>query len=409
MIRNKRNKAIVLSCIFVLFFQACSSQTDNERAVDSTAVEETINTNITNGDEQVTPTPFESGNSNDFYEEPLTEDYTILYNYYTLLDEEYSKHPPAIISGKSSGSYFPRAGIGIDGKLYFSQGRPLYADDTIFTYDFNTGNIQTVYNTSSTFDFWSYCNGYIYFIDDNDSHTLTKIDSSGNFIQSCEIDYKYYDQDNFIPCNDGKVIFINRSGELCLISPDFDNITVLPYPQKTIEHGLQQDVKDYYLSGYYNNTLYVQVEHSMYALDLSSLTWRTVNANNCCDYGMNKCFGKYMLSDCCIYDMEADEEISYNQSAKYNIEYYGGSLNIVNGSRLLTHKKENTWCKVQFPKNNQSLATYDIVPLGNIGEVSWDQICKVDDTYYIVRDKYGSFLHTYEKGNAEETPLYTKY
>ena len=335
------------------------------------------------------------------------DDYSIgeissLYEYYQPLADEYENNPPAIISGTINGSYMPNAGIGIDGKIYFSQGTPLYKDDTIFTLDLETNVIDEVYHSSSTFVYWGYCNGNIYIVEDNDNGMLKKIDSNGNLLQSCEIDHNYYHIDNLVPTYDGIVFYKNRSGKYCMISEDFNTISELPYPQKTIEHGLTENIKDCYINGYYKGNLYMTADKKLYKLNLNTLQWSNPNAPNTYAYGTNRCAGKYMLSRFTVYDMEKDEEIAINEDANFNLSYFGGTLNI--------KSMDNMWYKVQYPRNNQRVAAYDQVPLAYLGYAgdSEKTVNKLNDTYYLLRDKYGTFLYTYELGDESEQVLYRK-
>lgn len=329
-----------------------------------------------------------------------------LFAYYDLLNEEYEKY------GYDSGFYALNStiAVGLGNHKFdysFSVINPHlltgFDSENIYTYDTSTKEFKVLFHCDG--GGYYYNNGFYYRREEKDNILhIEKMDMEGNVISAADISHtdanisdtsKMYF--NFITEN-GFIItynFYDSFGttvreDYRIISPDLQTITTLP--QKAGEHGILQDVTNPQFIASYKNKIY---SSSGSYLDTDTMTWTDVDEKLT---GFRGHIGKYLIlsevdgTSTRIYDMEKDEVIAKIATAS-KTSNFGGKYSYV--------LKNNQWYQVQFPSDGSYLDFNNYEPLGTETVSEYDYTI-LDDTYYLVKDDYGIFLRTYEKGEAEE-------
>ena len=329
-----------------------------------------------------------------------------LFAYYDLLNEEYEKY------GYDSGFYALNStiAVGLGNHKFdysFSVINPHlltgFDSENIYTYDTSTKEFKVLFHCDG--GGYYYNNGFYYRREEKDNILhIEKMDMEGNVISTADISHtdanisdtsKMYF--NFITEN-GFIItynFYDSFGttvreDYRIISPDLQTITTLP--QKAGEHGILQDVTNPQFIASYKNKIY---SSSGSYLDTDTMTWTDVDEKLT---GFRGHIGKYLIlsevdgTSTRIYDMEKDEVIAKIATAS-KTSNFGGKYSYV--------LKNNQWYQVQFPSDGSYLDFNNYEPLGTETASEYDYTI-LDDTYYLVKDDYGIFLRTYEKGEAEE-------
>lgn len=340
-----------------------------------------------------------------------TEEETInpeLFSYYDLLNEEYEKY------GCDSGFYtlngMRNAGWGVAEIAYnFVVVNPhlltSFDSENIYTYDTTTKEFKVLFPCDGSY---YYNHGFYYRRQEADGILhIEKMDMEGNIIATGDIShadanlsdeshdmyFNFITENGFIITNYSYSSFGDTVLEdFRMISPDLQTVTALP--QKAGEHGIMEDVKNPQFIASYQNKVYSAL--GTY-LDTDTMTWNDLDTSLT---GFRGCIGKYLIlrSDNItqIYDMEKDEIIATASTASYTRDFArtcSGKYNYI--------LKDSQWYRVQYPSDGSSVDFSTAEPLGT--ETASEDDCTVlDDTYYLVKDNYGIFLRTFEKGETEE-------
>ena len=328
-----------------------------------------------------------------------------LFAYYDLLNEEYEKY------GYDSGFYalnrtkdvgFGHYKIDYSFSVINSHLLTGFDSENIYTYDTSTKEFKVLFHCDG--GGYYYNNGFYYRREEKDNTLhIEKMDMEGNVISAADISHAdanisdtsnmYF---NFITEN-GFIItynFYDSFGttvreDYRIISPDLQTITTLP--QKAGEHGIMQDVTNPEFIASYKNKIYSSGSY----LDTDTMTWTDIDEKLT---GVRGHIGKYLIlsevdgSSTRIYDMEKDEIIAQIATAS-KTSNFGGTYSYI--------LKNNQWYQVQYPSDGSSINLSQYEPLGTETVSEYDYTI-LDDTYYLVKDDYGIFLRTYEKGEAEE-------
>lgn len=296
----------------------------------------------------------------------------------------------------------------------------------ILTYDINTQELKELFPVEDVKENTYYYHDNYYYrvtgIDTtnslNETHSLhlEKIDMDGNIVLSSDIShsdiqqncpspdqiYGHYVLIDFITDNGGIIFhrYVSSSGDprgYYIISSDWK--TTMPLPQKAGEHGIMEDVS----SSSFSLKFIANYKNKIYAfdgsyVDVENMTW-TESKADFRGYSANT-IGKYLIlqkeGTAKIYDMEKDEFLVESLTAPDFAKTYAGTCNYVK-------RDDNKWYQVQYPSDGSSVDFSKIEPLGTDTKLEHGYMYKIiNDTYYLVKDDYGIFLRTYEKGEEEE-------
>ena len=309
-----------------------------------------------------------------------------------------------------------------DNKIYFINTNP----DGDFTssdgytwgfYNIDTKEYTTTYNAAeplfetesgvyvSIYDSWYYDN-YFYAVYRCTSyevhnyyqyHCAVKMDKNGNVVKRIMFDEEvsiggivdgsliitYHDKDDY------------ESTFYYVYSSDLELLASFTRPSVPLSHGLSEPA---YVSDFfgYDGNIYAVANKRFYMMNIADSEWIEINIIEAPTAG----FGKYCIdiSDDCIIDVETGEKIyegylenDFSDNYFPNT-YFGGEYNIV--------LEDDRWNKVRY-SNGDSDTQYE--PLGmESGPGYYEYIAGLNETYYVFIDKYGIFLRTYEKGEAQE-------
>ena len=251
------------------------------------------------------------------------------------------------------------------------------------------------------------CAGYVYYVTLNTSPmslTLRKMDIQGNEVASAELPYVGDGDGSYISyiTPDGHVIVNynhprdNNFDGYYVYSPDLQTKTeITTKPQFKNEHGEMIECEKIPFGtnvstnspGYKNKALIWLNAGSAAWFDCDTMEWEYLELPEEYGYGFDcsQTIGKYAFCKNTIYDMEK-QEIVYTFGEEYPQGYYGGDAFI--------------------SRNNEF---YRLAPESGEKETvkKCDNVTKVtailDYDRYVVVDDYGVFVHTFEKGDSEET------
>lgn len=286
------------------------------------------------------------------------------------------------------------------------------------SYDIKTKEYTTTYNAAepvfkadssiyvSIYDSWYYDN-YFYAVYRCTSyevnnyyqyHCVVKMDVNGNVEKRIMFD----DDIHVAGIIDGKFIIEYhddddyKSTHYYVYSNDLEMLAYFTRPSIPLPHGLSEPA---YVSDFfgYDGKIYAIANQHFYRMNIENNEWTEVNIIEEPTLG----FGKYSIkaNDGCITDVETGEIIydgylaSYYSDEYFANTYFGGDYNIV--------LDDGVWYKGQYP---YGACTTDFDNCETMGKESadYDDIFQLNETYYILVDKYGVFLRTYEKGETQE-------
>lgn len=156
----------------------------------------------------------------------------------------------------------------------------------------------------------------------------------------------------------------------------------------------------------------------IYCLDTDNLTWSKVKAEKdgvtleSFIYSFSnyfKSFGKYLLINKAVYDMEKDEIIAVTASPYFALTYKGGKPLVGFDKTFNLEGDEGNFYNVKYTSDGSASVIEDThnKPFNYTNKHdSW--ILLIDDKYYVYNDKYGYFLRTYEKGEEGEEVILLK-
>lgn len=218
-------------------------------------------------------------------------------------------------------------------------------------------------------------------------------------------DINYYTGDIYTQ-PDGTMFFFAdcRSKNNCgyMISPDREKLTELPRPEVEVAHGIKE-ARDFKIVGCWNNKVFALAgDIGFCCLDTDSLTWETLDVEHIDKSSRFKTVGRYLLSDCTVFDMETKEIIVHNDNFSKNCgsfakSYYGGKHNII--------MKGNNWyfCRCASDGSDVDLKYFESY---SVDEQDAKAHYCISNEYYAYRDEYGYFLRRYETGADWEETLY---
>lgn len=205
---------------------------------------------------------------------------------------------------------------------------------------------------------------------------------------------------------DGTMFFFASGyGNSCgyMISPDREKLTELPRPAAELAHGIKES-RNFKIVGCWNNKVFALADDIGFCcLDTDSLTWETLDVEHIEKSGCFKTVGRYLLSDCTVFDMETKEIIVHNDNFSKNCEsfarsYYGGKYNV------MLNKNNRTWCFCRCASDGSDIDPkyYESYPYV---EESVHKCYPLSSEYYVYCDNYGDFLRRYETGEDWEAAI----
>lgn len=372
-----------------------------------------------------------TGNSGDSNSEE--NDIMGLYDYYSLLDAESQKY--GIGSGLElrEGRFMHLRGTNKIVRVFDT------SDLKIEIFDINTGEWSTI-KFPHHFGEQVYYNGKIYCAYDDTSWNSFTVLTCDQDIQSAPADqltftlkeerltedehwgWNTLELRQILINTDGDIILVNRARNdiesKCIhwVSADLeekkhiDAVTNIETDDgKTIEMEILT------INGFYKNKLFAglfptnkdNIEYSgSYILDIDTMKWRKS------EFKGSVAVGRYLVSAIGIYDMEDEKYIFYNDElAHYDAEegYYVGHIlsNNYYGGKYCIELKDNKWYFVQYPSKGSDVI-YNESQSYEIPEDLSDEDNKVtalSDKYYLISNKSGTFVRTYEGGKNGEVKL----
>ena len=247
------------------------------------------------------------------------------------------------------------------------------------------------------------CSGYIYYRVrdiDTSSDSFHKADIHGNEVAvSDPIPMGNCEELLFIVPDGHVMTFDYTSGNYhyYVYSPDLKTKTELTTkPQFKNEHGEMTDytsnlTQNNFIAGYKNRAYYYTGTGCGSYLDCETMEWVNFDLPEEFEngFGFIKSVGKYALCARAVFDMET-LDTAYTFGG-YNLkDYYGGDACI----EFPTTSTADFYRLTPDSGNKESFKTYD-----NITKYS----AVIDYDRYVVVDDYGVFVHTFEKGDSEET------
>lgn len=250
------------------------------------------------------------------------------------------------------------------------------------------------------------CNGFLYTLNKDKTNAknamIYKMNMNSQIIASYALNNQPYC--HFTACTpNGHLIYSlsqDSSGtkHYYILSPDFNTVKEISNPRIPAPHDLTEEVQltdDDFSPAVYKNRIYLK-RHHLY-LDCDTLEWHSYDApDNFWFHTCDRCIGRYTLGyispQSCIFDMETNTVVTQFLYASAAFDsYYGGKHSL--------HYSGDKMSFVQYPSDNSTMIvekTYDNIK-GGINTVY-----PINDEYYAFIDKYGIFIHTYEKGDSEE-------
>lgn len=257
--------------------------------------------------------------------------------------------------------------------------------------------------TVQLYDGYYECAGYVYYVTLNTSPmslTLRKMDVQGNEVASAELPYVGDGDGSNISyiTPDGHVIVHyrhprdNNFDGYYVYSPDLQTKTeITTKPQFKNEHGEMIECEkihfDFNYPGY-KNRAYCYTENGCASyLDCDTMEWVNFDLSEEYRYGFDcsQTIGKYSFCKNTIYDMEK-QEIVYTFGDNYPQGYYGGDAFISDINEFYRLAPESG--EKETVKKCDNITKRSAV---------------IDYDRYVVVDDYGVFVHTFEKGDSEET------
>lgn len=347
-----------------------------------------------------------------------------------------------------------------DEDAYDSEEYEIFSADEIEThrlleFDLNGNKVKDItFNDPDTNDDWDipsrsgsgelYTFGYV---------RLLGADRDGGMIVSCDMYFKYFDEDAQAEFDQwvkeypekaeellGEIEvdfhYLKKESGLLYIGIDPDVPVRIPDITADVGHGMTDDIdisEAVYMTGY-KNKVYFDVDGDHYYLDTNDLSWHEVDAEKGIGsifigrYGFygNNLFGEEKF-DGYVYDMETD---TYIEGIPFAFEimcnYFGGDTVIMPVS--LNAGDTSTMCQVRLPYGDTdnansgsivysgaALSGYEVVKefsdeinkTFSTGEPKDYALEQLSNTHYVIRDDYGVFIQSYENGAADEKAVCT--
>lgn len=353
-----------------------------------------------------------------------------LFEYYDLLDAEYEKYgitSPADFSLYYSIYVKPFYFSSKEQTLVFKFGNDSWGENELFTYNIKNKELKKSGLTPGRYPdmggntYW--CGDIMYgetFWNLGEKRIYVR-NFDGSFISSEDegkLDYFSFDGDerwdgiryseNEIYSQPDGALFltVNIKNEFLtgghtqyMISPDRKVLTELPKPEIEVEHGIKETRK-FEIIGCWNNRVYAIADDIGFCcLDTNTLVWEILDKVEHFG-GTFKSVGRYLMSNCTVFDMETNEVIVHNDNFSKNCgsfakSYYGGKYNVI--------KKNGSWyfCRCTSDGSDVDFKYYEKYSLGEQEE---SYCYPISDEYYVYADEYGHFLRRYETGaDWEET------
>lgn len=221
------------------------------------------------------------------------------------------------------------------------------------------------------------------------------------------VDVGFLTFDKGILCS---VNYGNHHISYVLLSHGLEKIAEISLPQREIEHGLKEDMRQEYVAAA-NGTLYAAfapgenywTEDSWYRLNTDAYEWEDTGDSVPSESELyevmrsgNSFLGKYMTSYDGIYDIITGEQV-FEYGELYRAACYeDNKLCYFGGDKYLGYKdKGYRWVSLT------DLSMSDPLPFPEGKNVTI-----LDDTYCVYEDKYGWFLWNYNDGTEETIVMY---
>ena len=321
-----------------------------------------------------------------------------LYGFYDLLIDEYN-----------DGDYHKCFTTGFDdGKVYIYVGEPINGYTDYICYDTEKKETKTILSNSDVKrNPPVYSDGYVYAAI-YETGTIEKYDTDGNMLASYTVNGEAYGEkkpsiEDIYVTENGTVYFIYRASYLgtphyFILTPDFKTATEIEGPAVTVAHDEKKVVKIERIVGDYDNILYVATSTlpAVFGLDLDTMEWTPKESFDIIkDNYEIKNIGKYVFITNGVYDIVADEKIAETQFNVLPASYGGNGYSYV--------QNEGNWVEIKIPSEKRAVDYADGTILGTAPK---KVVTVLNDTYYLLSDDYGYFLHTFEKGEDEEETIY---
>lgn len=248
------------------------------------------------------------------------------------------------------------------------------------------------------------CAGYVYYMTHETGGELNiqlyKVDVQGNVVASNNAissssssggGYLY----NIFVTPDGHIIETeDKTGKCYVITPDLQTKTeITTMPQFKNEHGEMVDctsIPNTFSMGYKNRAYCYTGNGCASYLDCDTMEWVNFDLDLSEEFAnifdCKQTIGKYAFCNNTIFDMEK-LEIVYTFGSYGPEDYYGGDAFI--------RSKSNEFYRLA-PESGERETVKKCDNVTNVTAI-------LDYDRYVVVDDYGVFVHTFEKGDSEET------
>lgn len=394
----------------------------------------------------------ENNNENNNEEEPeIKEPENSLVSYYDILEEEYNSYPSTFEFddkyGKSYGVSYD-----IDGKIYWIvEDSWNYIDEDKKEFDANKAGhdsylcsynllnneliTKKIYTSNMPGDkYYSdmvLFDRYIYYIR-QDRLDVTDIYSDFTFtLVKCDIDCneicslrlgEYESKRSIINPSivdigeDGSVLIDIPDYNICIVDPNFTGYDKIPSVELEVEHGFTEEAPTY-PSLIYNNNIYGTIEkngeYTVYRYDMDTKEWSDalyLIGGNPLGHLVGKYVYYYIDDDIYIMNVENGNVIACIDSVfinymKNDYSYEFSPSNLTRSFKFgASYVLENgQWKKIRIRGDLSD--RYDEYDIALSSDDSNSIKYVINDKYYIIDDKYGRYLRTYENGEKDEKEI----
>ncbi len=416
----KKNIALILVSALALSMSACGVENAESENPSSEALQEQNADKAAEKTEKSTTTETTPEETTTSEETTVTEAEVDnkLYAYYDLISAEYKKYGDSIVRLYDSNDIIVSNNLIYFWKSEYVEYTPGRYTDSNVLYSYNIDSkelkkcfVQLDISELVDDDIWGYeylgyHDGLFYFEHQyfDRKYLIKAVDETGKLVY--KVDLSDICEEPPSGSNswqgNGYISFYqqgNTENKQFIFTPELE---VLPNPTVDVGHGITEPlhVNDY---AYTNGKLYAGgVDGNFYYYDETASEWKeTVHHENDYDFRYSNFIGKYCFNDDVVYNLETAEkvaEFSYDKYSDHEFfrSYFGGSTNIV--------LHDDAWYKVQFPSDGSKVDYSKYEPISK--ETSDGYIYRVNDKYYLLKDNYGLFLRTYEKGEEEEDVIF---